>query len=596
MQAEDWSRAREAAVRAAELDPLCPNVLFRLSACYGQEKDFVNAHLYCERALALLSPQERIAHLEKFKRLQEQSKDVLDNVYREDPFDVLPLEVLLNILQFALEKDPYAALRASWVNRRWRNTINHNCPELWKIWTVSHTSLLSGKSERKQAVWLERSGGHFDTLQLRDISLSAASKVGKRMLQNVKAVRRVDLRARDRDALARLVRRIPADTFEQVESVSIALKSSGSRHRGGYMWQDSSFYSVTCGLSLDNEKLRDIELENLNFVPSHRRPDWNAVYPPRRRMPTPEVVSYPALSRLIVRDCAFDDDYAQTIIADGTVQEFQADVLHTLLRGASNLESLDVAIYWDPRRSARPAMAMPITLPLLRSCRLPPPSCWSIDIVAPNLECLAFTLESKILWGGSLPEDHEGRPLIPLPQSYPLTDNLFTLKSFDVLCGKDDDISRFRAWIPRLQSAESVTIRDLGNWPYPEKHPWRNRIPSVSRVATAAIGFLNDNPLSCPKMQSLELESCFTPGKVLVSWIRQRRSLTGCAAIERLILTECSALSEYAKLVLKQEVAHFEVRKEFSAYNKELKQILTSHLDDDFEVDAPAGTESADSS
>lgn len=110
------------------------STLLSFSDCqlYGQEKDYVNAHAIYERALSLLSVPERTSYIAKFARLREQAEDVKNDIYREDPLDFFPLEVVINILRFGLDKDPFFALKQSWINRRWRDTINLRCPELWK--------------------------------------------------------------------------------------------------------------------------------------------------------------------------------------------------------------------------------------------------------------------------------------------------------------------------------------------------------------------------------------------------------------------------------------------------------------------------------
>lgn len=599
MQAEDWSRAREAALQAAELEPLCPNVLFRLSACYGQEKDFPSAHRFCERGLALLSPQERVAHLEKFKRLEEQSKDALDNVYREDPFDIFPLEVLLNIFRFGLESDQELALRASWVNRRWRSTIILNCPELWKTWITSHTSLLGKHSDEKYAAWRARSGGHFDTLQFKDISLTSASRVGKKTLRAAKNVTRLDIQARDRFALARLASyiqyNVPAKTFDCVESLRIAA-GPGERYRGRYGRRDQVPATMSYGLQLEGGRLCDIELENINFVPEHNRRSYAHQYLTCYRIPPPVARTYPALTRLVIHGCEFDDQYAQltTDGPDSAPKKFQADTLHTALRGVPNLEHLDVLIPWTRRREAQNGLELPVSLTLLRSCRLPPPVCWSIDIVAPHLESLVFALEDGA-YAYPVLDRHTGRAFIPSPQDYPLTDNVSgTLQSVELICGFLDKVSSFTEWIPRFQTTAKLGIHDLEAWPYPDApvHLSTRTLPAT-RLSNVVLGLLHDNPLWFPKMQSLDIHSCFTPGRTLVSWIRKRRSLTGCAAIQRLVLTSCSTLSEYARILLEQEVADFQVHMEFQPHNDDQKRIQGLHMDDDFEVDAPVKMEHA---
>lgn len=151
MKKANWPVALDNARKAAELEPFCPTVLFRLSALYGQEKQFVQAHIYYERALALLPVPEKLSYLAKLERLKEQSEDEKANIFRVDPFDILPLEVIINIMQFGLE-DPNYVFVASGVNRRWRTVLNYSCPELWKTWTFSHKDLQGKAWQAKKAI------------------------------------------------------------------------------------------------------------------------------------------------------------------------------------------------------------------------------------------------------------------------------------------------------------------------------------------------------------------------------------------------------------------------------------------------------------
>lgn len=349
MQGEKWTPAREAAVIAAELEPLNPNVLFRLSACYGQERDFVKAHEFCARALVLLSPAERVAHLEKFKRLQEQSKDVLDHVYREDPLDILPLEVMLNIFQFALTADNGIVMKASWVNRRWRNTIIHNCPELWNTWKFTHTSLVAKHTNPRKAVWQERPGGRCSTLQFRDITATSAAKVTRRTLKEAKDAITIDLQARYSDALCRLTQRVPSNTFHNVQRVLLAADFGWSWQGEGSVQRELASRSILYGLPFATDDICELQLVGIDFVSSDRR-ERDGTIMSSRLISAPVVNRWSALSRLVIRQCAFDHEHANN---DAPVKPFQTDLLHTVLRGAPNLEYLEVAISWRDRKQGR---------------------------------------------------------------------------------------------------------------------------------------------------------------------------------------------------------------------------------------------------
>jgi hypothetical protein len=70
---------------------------------------------------------------------------------------------------------------------------------------------------------------------------------------------------------------------------------------------------------------------------------------------------------------------------------------------------------------------------------------------------------------------------------------------------------------------------------------------------------------------------------MLIEYIRLRKRTDGYAAIHRLVLKNCTALSEKAKQTLEQEVADFTVLQEKRAG----KYIMDVYIDDDFECAEP---------
>lgn len=175
---EDWPKARAAALKVVELDPFRSSSIIELATCYEKEKDYIKACEWLDRGVSLTPFTERQQHhLNKLARLREQAADMKANVFRVDPFDILPLEVIINIMPFGLEEGFYFVLKSSFVNKRWRQTLVNNCPELWSIFKLPGKELNQRTLNEKREAWIKRSGGKFDMIDLDDISLTGVSKI-----------------------------------------------------------------------------------------------------------------------------------------------------------------------------------------------------------------------------------------------------------------------------------------------------------------------------------------------------------------------------------------------------------------------------------
>lgn len=200
---EDFSRARAAALELVRLDPLCASSIFGLVACYEKERDFASAYEWMKEAVSLTVLSERSLHNDKLRRLAQQVACMKDNAFRKDPFDILPLEVIVNIMNFGIQSDR-DLLRCSWVNQKWRKTIN-NCKELYGIFTLRGSVGKSKSFDEKRKAWTQRSGGQFHTLKIEEITLSGITKLSRTYDPPFQSSKSVQISVKDNKILRRLV-------------------------------------------------------------------------------------------------------------------------------------------------------------------------------------------------------------------------------------------------------------------------------------------------------------------------------------------------------------------------------------------------------
>lgn len=581
---EDFPSALKFAVRTAELDPLCSATLFRLSSCHTSEKQYVSAHIYYERAVALLPVPEKAPHVARLARLQEQADDEKDKVFRGDIMSIFPLEVIINIFQNGLLTDPLFVLRQSWVSRGWRNCLNNSCPELWKSWTISHAELKGKAWKSRRAVWNKRSGQNISTITFKDFTIEAVAKIQQTLRNDGKVISKLEIQIRNPLVLHRL----KMWCFSQIHDSRI----EHLQVNGGRLTHSSSRYDVagpqtlTCGIPVKIENLHTVDLNLVNFCDNSA--SWWTFHN-RRRSPTrvaePVILQYPSLKRLCVLDCEFDHVYAVSTAESTETHEvpYQADKLHNMLRGSPALQYLEVTTDWLFSMPEQTRYDVPITILTLKTAVLPPPSLWRIDIRAPNLESIAFRLPP---WYNI--ERHEQMlseewlPMIPAIDDTPIfEESISMLKTAEFACCAQDDSLRLESWLPRLQSIERFGIRNASKSPYPS--PAMTYKELDDRVSYQVLGILNDHPEWLPAMEEIRLEGCLVCGKAMVEYVRQRKRVAGCAEIRRLVLKKCNTLSEKAFRTLEQEVADFSVIEEKRA----AKYIMKRYIDDDFKASEP---------
>lgn len=564
MKNDEWSDARQHAIKAAELDPVCPTVLFRAATCCLEMKDFIQAHTFYERAVHLLPTFERYPYLSELSRLKEKSDDKKANKTRADPFSVLPLETVIAVMRCGMNGDANFVLRCSWVSRRWREVLNHSCPELWKTWTVSHKETQSKYWDAKRAAWMERAGSRFDCLTLKDFSIGAANKISGKIRQYANGVKRFEAQVRNSAVLNQLVKNINKDygfAFG-IQDLRISGDRRGARSLGSSGYTSSPKQDLTCGIRMRVDDLHTIELTDIGFLTDssvyRRRNVFRLPLIQRqnsRKVDEPMFKKYPALKRLVLDGCVFDNAHAVTLTEYNkprSVPKYQADIVHTTLRGAPALEHLEVTILRSERMSSEADVG--VRMEALKTAIVPPPSLWHINFSAPNLESIAFKLSSfdyeRIAWA---PIVTEQLPMIPTIEESPISETLLSkLKSVEFVCDRYDDIFRLEQWLPRLSGITTLTVHSVARSPYPPSNA--NTVDEDCNVAHGVIQSLNNNPEWCPTLANLRLEGCFTPSNLLLEYVESRRNMAGSATLKRLELKKCSALSAQAQAELKQKV------------------------------------------
>lgn len=584
MKKEDHPAALKTAIQVIALDPLDPAALFRLSNCYVFEKQYISAHKYYERAVSLLPVPERAPHSTKLARLQEQAKDEKENIFRADIMTIFPLEVIINIFQHGAIMDPLFVLRPSWVCQTWRNCLIKSCPELWRSWTVTHTELKGKFWESRRAAWDKRSGNALIEVSLKDFTMEAVAKTKQTLRNDVKTIKKLDIDVRNLPVLHCL-----RDNFWDIKGGTIEeLRVSGGRlTRSPGRWQGSPAKDLTCGIPVDIGNIRVLELHRVSFLYS---PGGRYIYPDpqRRHAPTvdePFIAQYSTLKKLTITDCEIDFVSAKSIPdgSEAVAVGYQADLVHTVLRGAPALERLDITIDWMATMPERTRYGRPIVMQVLDSAILPPPGLWPIDIIMPKLKSIAFRMPSDCdVYRHARMVARDMLPLIPeLEDTTPSEVLIQTLESAEFACSPYDNAPRLEVWLAQLHNTKRLGLCNDSESPYPK--PARNFDELDDRIAYRSVQTLRNHPEYCPSMTEVQLEGCLVSGKDLVEYIRLRKRTAGCADIRRLVLKGCNTLSDKAKRVLQQEVTDVSIIQEARAAKKIVKQ----YNDDAFEEIEP---------
>lgn len=165
MQNEEWRKARAPAVKAVQLEPFNPSSALLLSLCYENEREYVKAYDCFLKGMSLITPLERNSHSDKQARLREQAEDMAANVIRKDPFEVLPLELIIHIMKIGLRERRDLVLNCTFVSTAWRTTLIDKCPELWGTLTFRWRHLRDKRFDGKLDLWFNRSRKKSHTVE-----------------------------------------------------------------------------------------------------------------------------------------------------------------------------------------------------------------------------------------------------------------------------------------------------------------------------------------------------------------------------------------------------------------------------------------------
>lgn len=561
MQSEEWSIARETLQDALKLEPWSTPLLYRLSACYERERNYIEACDIMQRAMQLTPYDEREPYRLHFARLTERSKDMKGNTSREDPFDMLPLEVVLNIMEEGLEMDDDFVLRASWVCQRWRHILVYNCPKLWEGLTISSADLRSDVAHSKRQIWLARSKEHISSLTFRGFNCGASRKIPATFMKQMNEVQHLTLSVSDRKVLSNFAWKLDnrIGPLKTLRLSGQATKNSGA----GGVWRAWELKDLCFSFVKQDAKddLKIVELHKLDLGESKwsnrviDRQYWDEISRART------VSMYPSLKRLSVKGCTIDNAYDVNLFVTThrlPILEYQCDPVHMTLRGTPALEDLEVDIQWRrDNHPAGPGLGRRITLLNLSAATVPPPSLWCVDILAPNLQSLIFKtpsgFDSKTF--DELNGIHQ-KPLIPEVIDSPIRlETLPNLRTLELVCYERDSESRLEKWIPHLSSLTKLTLRSLGGNPWPKES--NSAIPD-QRASVNIVRMLTEHPEWCPNLQDLELERCFATGNNLVELVRTRKRSSICASLERLAVSQNITLGKNPIAVLRKELPVFQ--------------------------------------
>lgn len=544
IQEDNWAEALSAAIALVNLNPLCPASLFRLVTCYEQHREFVKAYDCFCKAMSLTPHDQREALKAKRARLKEQSDDQKEKVFRGNPLEILPLEVVLSIMKMGLQDDRHFVLKCSWVGKGWREVLNNHCPELWGTMVFNHKELRDQSYDAKRAAWKERAHYKFHTIIFEKMTKTAASKVNKTLSNIFYHVQKLDVNAAGVTILERLLHR----KFENSCSSLQDLRIQGGWHPYISARDCAPQQELHCGFvatsNLDGwatENLHTIHLRGINLhMEGYLRPSRAPIYVPRERDP------YPALKRLSLIECRLDETHADTE-RPNLKAEPRLDALHRALRGAPDLEYLKVS---DDRQldrlfpdAASSVAGKPIFLRHLHKAILPPPSAKCIDIEAGSkLTVLGFETE----YGSR----YHSRLLVPTVEASPIgqggTTALARLKYVGFQCSVSDDIDRLVEWLPYLKQVRILVIRG-GDTHLPDRYdpPPAAREPGrTQRAQLHILQTLVENPEWCPKLKHLQLSFCYVPEKQIAAYIQHRRESPDCTSLAQLTLHRCSTLTE----------------------------------------------------
>ncbi|KAJ9102010.1 hypothetical protein QFC19_004935 [Naganishia cerealis] len=583
MRREAWSDAKEVALQVLKLLPFSESTLFQLSVCYERLEDFGNAYTSYARGVCLIPEEERGFYWSKLFRLKEQLDDQKVRLTSTDPFDILPLELLVEIMEFGLASDSKFVWQSSWVNQKWRKSLTENCRSLWKKVELSRGVTIKQPAEKWQyeiaQTYIKRSNGNLDTMKIQGFDKPGINRLWKFSQDHAWTAKTLHLGLTGLKALEVVQTKFKENVLN-VQNLVI--------HCGPVRANEPPNLLV-CLDSVIPQKLKTLEVVGVNFR-MRLVESLMSANDPRIHQNCDSIIQYPSLKRLKVHGCAFDNSYAPSVL--GLLTAYQVDQLHSALRGAPALESLEVTYLALGEHMAPFGVGKRIVLMHLRKLVLPSPSIWCIDVFAPNLESLSYIVVGAewTAWCLPLVRKHH-LTLIPGVDEAPTTfETLSRLKHVEFFCYEYDLVSRLEEWLSRLKGVTKLKIvaAKVGK-------PWPNQENQGESLDTRArmhvLQLLIDHPEWCPNLEDLELHACFASGSKLVEFVRTRRCLPGCATIRRLVLEGNMCLTERATMVLSRGVQEFSISLDressylatLGSFRKQCEK--TQYMRDDFGFD-----------
>lgn len=491
---------------------------------------------------------------------------------RGDPLEFLPLELIIIIMQFGQAMDDHFVLKSSWTSHRWRQTLTQRCPELWRTLTITSENSKKMVSLPKMKAWQALSQCRIESLVFRHFDHKPMKHLLKGHHKYVSDIKHLTISVTDQHLLKRF-----AERFRRHLGNVVSLSLQVAPPRTGFVVATarssvrfvSTHSDDLCFLPRDRQQMREnlqtLKLEGVHFkrLPLiFGRVFFVSPFIDQRYLgnSTNAIFSYSSLKHLTVRRCVFDNVY-DTELFTGTNDhraslKYQYDPLHVALRAAPALVHLEVSPTWTGNgRPAWSGLGKRITLLQLQTAILPPPSLWSIDIVAPNLTSLVFQPPFRFCRKSFAQHDQgRGTQLIPALDESPVPmEALSNLRNVEFICYNHDTEYRLQQWLSRLTSVKTLTIRSMqGGKPWPLATATIES--SDTRAAFKVVAMLTEHPEWCPKLQELELERCFVTENNLVSLVRERKTSALCMNLDRVVIKDSFLFCTETRTTLPEEI------------------------------------------
>lgn len=266
------AESRRVGLKDVTLDPFHPSRILRLIKSYDREVKHIGTYNWMRKAMTLIPFAERPAHQDRLHSLRTLSEAAKAKLLRGDPFNILPLSIIVNIFQQSLSEDRHIALRSSWVNRKWNRTIANDCPQLWGTLTLPRHEIKNWLFFKEKAeTWIERSHGKIHTIDIQGMTITAVTKMPKAFIPCMSTANHLRLKMVDNKTLWRFREKFHG-SFHELKDLYIHGGDLGDGKS-----RDTYLYNVLHYLLLDSvQSLKTMENRNVD-VREHDVPTWKAV-------------------------------------------------------------------------------------------------------------------------------------------------------------------------------------------------------------------------------------------------------------------------------------------------------------------------------